>query len=63
MKALEPASSKGPSKRGRKIGKESMQNLINRYYVGTSTEVKDVISEWERVLNTNIGNQEIEVEE
>ena len=49
-------------KDARKRGKESMQNIINAYYVGTPTEVKVVISEWERELNANIENEEIWVE-
>lgn len=63
MKGLEPTSSRGLSKRGRKYWKESMQNLINAYVVGTPPEVKEVISEWERELNNNIPNQEIEAED
>lgn len=35
-----------------------MQNLINAYYVGTPTEVKAVIVEWEGELNGNIENEE-----
>jgi len=63
MKGLEPSTSKDPRKRGRKTGKESMQNLINGYYVGTPVEVKVVISKWERELNANIENEEIQAEE
>lgn len=58
MKGLESSASKDPRKRGREIGKESMQNIINIYYVGTPAEVKDVISKWERELNANIENEE-----
>jgi len=63
MKGLELTSNKGQRKGGRKIGKESMHNLINAYFVGTPPEVKAVISEWERELNNNIENQEIEAKE
>jgi len=62
MKGLEPTSSKGSRKICRKIGKESMQNLINAYFLGTPHEVKAIIFEWERELNNNIANQEIETE-
>lgn len=63
MKGLEETSYREPSKRGRKTRKESMENLINAYMVGTPLEVKVIIVEWERELNDNIANQEIEAEE
>lgn len=63
MKGLELTTSKGSRKRGRKIGKESMQKLINAYYIGILAEVKAVTSEWERELNANIENEEIQAEE
>lgn len=62
IKFLELTTRKGPSKRGSKKGKESIQNLINTYYVGNPAKVKDVISEWERELNANIENEEIQEE-
>jgi len=62
-KGGEENSNRGLNKRGRRTRKEHMQTLINTYMAGNPPEVRAQIAEWERELNDNITNQDIETEE